>query len=206
MEVTYRVERKDLWYGAWYTNFAHPQARFVWVFSVFCMLVMLSPQFATHRPTAMIGFVAYVATFAITIVGLIGFNVLKRMPSAGTVRWCTEVIDPWGFRCYVPEGERRATWLQVKRIKETSAYFFVFTTNGKSYFIPKRAFASPEHARAYLAQANAYWDAARRGMPLPPMPIRSMGSVPAPWQQPQTQSQPAGVEGVWPPPPTAPRV
>lgn len=198
MEVTYRVERKDLWYGAWYTNFHHPQARLIWLVSLVWVALIAGPGISEHHYLAAgIGLAVYLVVFPIAFFITIAIQVFQRMPSANTVRWCTEVIDPWGFRCFVPEGERRATWQQVRRIAETPGYFFVFATGGKGYLIPKRAFASPAHADAYRQQAFAYWNAAKSGTPLAPTPIQSMG-VP---QVGYSAGDPA--PGVWPP---APRV
>ena len=143
------------------------------------------------------GLAVYMVVFPIVFGTTIALQVLKRMPSANTIRWCTEVIDPWGFRCFVPEGEKRSIWQQIRKVAETPGYFFVFATGGKGYLIPKRAFASPAHADAYRQQALAYWEAAKRGAPLAPTPIQSMG-VP---QVAYSAGDPA--QNVWPP---APRV
>ncbi len=180
MELTYRVQRADLWRGAVYSNTHHPQLLVYLLYPLFLILLNVTlPLMRGDFTGALWVLLRFLVLMFLTAFVVIAFTTYKRMPSENTERFCTERIGPYGFECLVPEGHRYAAWQDVLKITETPQDFFLFAKKGKSYIIPKRAFGTPEQAQAFLQAAETYRSDAKSGLPPP------------------TQ------EGIWPPAPRA---
>lgn len=168
MELTYRVQRADLWRGAVYSNTHHPQLLVYLLYPLFLILLNVTlPLMRGDFTGAFWVLLRFLVLMFLTAFVVIGFTTYKRMPSENTERFCTERIGPYGFECFVPEGHRYAAWQDVLKITETPQDFFLFAKKGKSYIIPKRAFGSSEQAQAFLQAAETYWNSAKMGLPAP---------------------------------------
>lgn len=178
MEVTYRVNRGDLWRAALQANTRHPQLLTYLTFPILVFfadvtLPLTHGDFAGAARTGLrLGVIMLLTALLITAYG-----VYKKMPSEKTERFCTERISPQGFECLVPEGHRYAAWQDILKITQTNQDLFVFAKKGKSYIVPKHAFSDLEQASLFCQTAQLYWATAKSGLP---MPVQ---------------------EGVWPPPP-----
>lgn len=71
-----------------------------------------------------------------------------------------------GLRDRCPRYDETVPWRTITRITEDDEYlYFIVDSKGAGLFIPKRDFASPSRARAFLEEAQGLWRAHRLAQP-----------------------------------------
>jgi len=161
-------------------TFRHPYMMLLWLFIIGIMAFdTVRSLLATGH---LFGALLHDAWLLLQAFGYgFGFTYLEirsKLPDGASAH-CFKSISPERL-VSLTEGKRRSVkWKDIIKVQQTVDYLLFFARNGETYWIPKRAFDSPDEAQMFYETAIFYWRA--KGGP------------------------PVSQEGVWPPPPQSPR-
>lgn len=89
-------------------------------------------------------------------------------------------IDGEGLHQSSKHGASTAFWPGILNIEDTGDMIYFYVDLTSAYFIPKRFFANPEEAAAFVTQARHYWNAAREAASASPPPERAAENTTSP--------------------------
>ena len=169
MEVTYNLDPNDLvrfnrfWWRrkstlkSWLFMLGALTLVFVFYASV---LVSMSRLFAWHsgHRLLMLGFVLMLILFPLFLLTFYPLLVRRRARATpGFVGLHTMAISPEGLTYRSILSETKMQWPSVVDITEDEALIYVFLSTVFALMIPKRGFADPEAAQAYVNTAKRFW-------------------------------------------------
>ena len=99
--------------------------------------------------------VAAVAMGFLNLV-VLSLAILKRLPTAKTIRTCTSGLAPEGVRDITPEKPRLLSWRSITEICEHKGDVHVWS-GLSGIFIPRDAFKDLEEARRFAQLAVELW-------------------------------------------------
>jgi hypothetical protein len=83
---------------------------------------------------------------------VLALTILKRLPTAETIRTCTSGLTPEGVSDITPERRRLVPWRKITEIREHKGDIHVwFGLSG--IFIPREAFKDLDEARRFASLA-----------------------------------------------------
>jgi hypothetical protein len=69
-------------------------------------------------------------------------------------------ISPAGIATEIGSIKGTIPWMKVKVISQGRDFILIARTNGNAFFIPARAFSSPEHRTSFFIQATEWANSA----------------------------------------------
>jgi hypothetical protein len=96
--------------------------------------------------------IAAAAAVALLNLVVLALTILKRLPTAETIRTCTSGLTPEGVSDITPERRRLVRWRKITEIREHKGDIHVwFGLSG--IFIPREAFKDLDEARRFASLA-----------------------------------------------------
>lgn len=156
--LTYRSTRAANWRCNLYSMFHNKQFMLVTgactlLLSVSLPLPVLSANSVVNAVLRLI--VAVVAMALLNLV-VLSLSILKRLPTAKTIRTCTSGLTPEGVRDITPEKPRLLPWRRITEICEHKGDVHVWS-GLSGIFIPHDAFKDLEEARRFAQLAVELW-------------------------------------------------
>jgi hypothetical protein len=173
MEVRFFLTGEDLWN---FTKYSLLRTRVLLRFILILVILL-----------ALIFFTTALSPTSNTLVNILPlillFFVLLLLPLV--LRWGTRatmghntalqgehsiIISPEGFRHQSSLSDAMISWHAVKTIAadKYNLYFLIQTNRLVGHIVPRRAFATPQHAETFLAWAQTYWANAQAAPPAGP--------------------------------------
>jgi hypothetical protein len=111
------------------------------------------PAFSSSTPeNAIFRLIAAAAAVALLNLAVLALTILKRLPTAETIRTCTSGLTPEGVSDITPERRRLVRWRKITEIREHKGDIHVwFGLSG--IFIPREAFKDLDEARRFASLA-----------------------------------------------------
>ncbi len=178
MEVRFYLTGEDVWNFTKYSLF---RARtFLPLGLIFGILILLGLLFGPNDPTSAV-FSVFPFLIALLIVVLLLAILLRRSAHGKTAQYLalqgeqTITLRPDGFHLRNNFMDALIFWRAVKSITadQHNLYFLVQSNRIVAHVIPRRAFASPQAAEAFLSQAQSWWATGQRLPPSPPAETRT---------------------------------
>ncbi len=182
MEVRFFLTSEDVWN---FTRYGLSRRR-AWLplvvlllFLLALLLILNDPNTASGASSSPFFTVLPIVLLSLLLVLAIGI-VIQR--SRSTLRLDPTLqgehiitISPEGFRHRTSLTDSFISWRAVKEITadKHSIYFLLQSGQMRGHVIPRRAFAAPQHAEAFLGWARTYW----AGGQIPP-PVGPAGTSP----------------------------
>lgn len=160
MEVRFYLTGQDFWN---FQKHALRRRRISLILIAVLVVILVLFTSLTSSPSNIVVNIAPLILFLV-VVGIVVLR-LRRRIFGGTARRLaaqgehTITIGPEGFRHKQNLGDAMISWRAIKEIK-TDAYnlYFMVDSNAlMAHVIPRRAFASPQDADAFLGWAKTYW-------------------------------------------------
>lgn len=97
-----------------------------------------------------------VTGFGLLQLAVLTLAILKRLPTATTIRTCTSSLTPEGVRDVTPEKPRLFPWRRITEIREHNGDVHVWS-GVTGIFIPRDAFKDLDEARRFSQLAAELW-------------------------------------------------
>ena len=160
MEVRFYLTGQDVW------NFqkqAFRRTRVSLILIAVLVVILILFTSLTGSPSNIVVNIAPIILLLV-VLGIVVL-ILRRRIFGGTARRLaaqgehTITISPEGFRHKQNLGDAMISWRAIKEIKaDTNNLYFMVDSNAlMAHVIPRRAFASPQDADAFLGWAKTFW-------------------------------------------------
>ena len=108
------------------------------------------------QANAIFRLIAAAAAVGLLNLVVLALALLKRLPTANTIRTCTSGLTPEGVSDITPEKRRLVPWRKITEIREHHGDIHVwFGLSG--IFIPRDAFKDQDEARRFASLAVDLW-------------------------------------------------
>lgn len=160
MQIRFFLTGQDAWN---FQKHAILRTRFSLLFILILLIILLLFTALTGSPS---NIVVNIAPILLILVGVaIGVLLIRRRIFGSMARRLaaqgehTITIGPEGFRHKTNLSDSLISWRAIKEIKaDTHNLYFMADSNVvMAHVIPRRAFATPQAADAFLGWAKSYW-------------------------------------------------
>ena len=158
MTIEYALTRTEVVTGFYRSLWSSP--RYL-AFLVICVLALfiLGPQAGegfSHPFTLRAAISAVLGTLCtfLLLVPLILFIRAKTATRSLT-------ISPEGILTEIGSLNGQVAWCKIKTVQEKQSFVLLANTNGNAFFIPNRAFATPEQKIEFVTKSQAWMTASR---------------------------------------------
>lgn len=156
--ITYRSTRAATWRCNLYAVFHNKRVALVLGASIILLSVRLPLPALSSNAFAnfTFGLIAAAAAVALLHLVVLTLAVLKRFPTAKTIRTCTSGLAAEGVSDITPEKRRLVPWRKITEIREHNGDIHVwFGFSG--IFIPRDAFKDLNEAQRFVDLAVELW-------------------------------------------------
>ncbi|HET8635403.1 MAG TPA: YcxB family protein [Acidobacteriaceae bacterium] len=159
MTIEYALTRTEIVRGYFRGLRTSPKfLSIILLYAAFLSIVVLATWGAFSRPLTIghvIGdAVAFVATAAFFILLLSAWLFLRAKTSKRSI-----TISPEGISTQIGKLQGQTPWRQIKIVSVTAQNVLIAQGNGNAYFIPNRAFSSPEKKAEFADKARNWMNA-----------------------------------------------
>ena len=158
LRITYRSTRAANWRCNLYPLFHNRRIALVTGACVLLLSVRLPlPTLSSNAyVNGVFRLIAAAAAVGLLNLVVLALAILKRLPSAKTIRTCTSGLAPEGVSDITPERRRLVPWRRITEMREHNGDIHVwFGLSG--IFIPRDAFKDPDEARRFASLAVELW-------------------------------------------------
>lgn len=172
MEVRFSLSGQDYWNMTRY-NFARSRTLISTGISLLLVIVLLVVYVLLSPPSKVL---ANLLSAILPLLGILLLVILLRWRIGQTRRtrsnWPPEMqgeqiisINPEGLRHRTSLTDSQISWDAIKTITADryGLYFIRHSNRPVAHAIPRRAFATPQEAEAFLVLARSYWENGRAG-------------------------------------------
>jgi hypothetical protein len=158
LSITYRSTRAANWRCNLYTLFHNKQFALVAGACTLLLSVNLPLPALSSNHIVNVVLRLTIAAFAVGLLNLVLLTlaILKRLPTAKTIRTCTSGLTPEGVRDITPEKQRLLAWKSITEICERNGDIHVWS-GLSGIFIPRDAFKDLEEAQRFAGLALELW-------------------------------------------------
>ena len=171
VEAEYEITRDDLFAFQWRAAFTSPSARrrrwkvYATWFLALLLFAIVPAIGADGFAPSRINFIFLLTGFPLVaflqwllerrlmrgaILGLVG----QERPEGGQLGRHRVELSDGGLLERTAVGESRISWAGVDRVEEDPHYIYIYTSVAAAHVVPKRAFAAPSGAEAFLLYAR----------------------------------------------------
>jgi Mn2+/Fe2+ NRAMP family transporter len=166
LEMTYNLDREDLWQFTRYVYWNLPRYRRNIYLTVAAVPVVVFMVGRLMEPNLVLN-VAVALLVGILVPPLIYWNTKREvmtLPSGkpGLLGEHTITISPEGIRERTAVNDSTHSWDGIHAIVDDKQHVYLFIDTHMAHIIPKRAFDSENGAQAFLITARQYWKATDR--------------------------------------------
>lgn len=177
MEVTYTLDQKDyLQFNRFVVNRVPALKRQAFLRFFFLPALIAVELYIAHIPwlPALVIVCAVAAAWTAYLLWAQRRAVITQMQArVGAIGLHTVSLQPDGLYSQTSVIDTRVKWQNITEIADNSQMILLFLSPRYGFIVPKRAFADPAQAAAFLETARAYRQSASDGTQpmLPPMPV-----------------------------------
>jgi len=162
MEITYELEREDIWNYRKYRmahDYLYIPTRFLSIYVLaFCMGYIFHHDFTLMAAGSFVVACFYLIRDLLTtksqVNKLISRNPYWILPQ--TIRLQEDGLD-WA----TDGGETKIPWRQFKAVEDLGNYLMFRMQRWRAIIVPKQAFISPQEAQEFLELSQTFWHSAK---------------------------------------------
>ena len=160
MEVRFYLTGQDFWN---FQKHALRRTRVSLILIAVLVIILVLFTSLTSSPSNIVINIAPIILLLV-VLGIVVLRLRRRIFGGTAQRLAAQgehtiTIGPEGFRHKQNLGDAMISWRAIKEIKADAynLYFMVDSNALMAHVIPRRAFASPQDADAFLGWAKTYW-------------------------------------------------